>query len=154
MFCPSEGVSTEEGRRSRHGPSAPQCQPSPSSFLLLQAARLWYHGLGGRLQCEGGAGLPLGLQRRGSKGSCWHPCLAKARGAGLLPAESGSTFCSPFLLWAAKRFLSGIKKHLPTLLEVLREQGKLVGYILMNAEHPHLPEHQPPQTASVLSLPA
>lgn len=71
---------------------------------------------------------------------------AKARGAGLLPAcaQRGSALCSVFLPWAAKRFLSGIKKHLPALLGVLGERGEFVGYIPMGAEHPHLPEHHPP----------
>lgn len=133
-------------------PLPPQCQPSPSPCQQRGRGSVI---LGGRLQCEGGeSGLPLGLWHRGGEGSCWHPCLAKARGAGLLlPAcgQAGSTFCSPCLPWAAKRFLSGVKKHLPALLEVVREHGKLVGYILMGAEH--LPEHQPPQPAPVLSSP-
>lgn len=68
-------------------------------------------------------------------------------------SSTWNTFCSSSLPWAAKRFLSGVKKHLPALLEVLKEQGKLMGYILMDAEHLHLPEHQPPPTASVRSSP-
>lgn len=73
-----------------------------------------------------------------------HP--AKAQGAGFLIAcaQRGSTLCSFFLPWAAKRFLSGIKKHLPALLGVLREWGEVVHYIPMGAEHPHLLEHHPP----------
>lgn len=121
--------------------------PVPAIPVLF-AARLWHHGFGASCSVRGKLGC---LWRCGSKGGCWHPCLAEARGAGpLLPAheQRGSIFCSPSLLWAAKRFLSTVKKHLPALLETWRS-GQACG---LHPEPSHLPEHQPPQTASVRSL--